>query len=146
MVAPPLDTGAVKEMIALPGPVVMPEMVGADGAEMPAVMVKLVLEISKKMLLAQATLMRAVLVGVFGTVMEDEPLFGALAANTVGKVLPPSVDSEIATLGQLTGAKLVLATFHATVWLLPPCQLTDVSGALTKNGPAAFVTLKLIVL
>jgi hypothetical protein len=38
-----------------------------------------------------------------------------LAANTVGNVCPPSVDKDIFTLAQLTGAAVVLATAQVIV-------------------------------
>ena len=43
------------------------------------------------------------------------PSLGVLAASTVGKVLPPSVDRQDAHVGRATGAAGVLATFQVTV-------------------------------
>jgi hypothetical protein len=86
----------------------------------PPVMAKLALLISKKILLAHFTFHRAVVVAILGTVTEAEPLFATLEATVLGKVLPPSVDTKILTLAQLTGAAVVLATFHVTVWVEPP--------------------------
>lgn len=83
--------------------------------EEPAVMVKLVLEISKKILPTASTLILAVVVGVLGIVTAWVPSFGVLAINTVGNVCPPSVLKEIFTLAQLTGAAVVLATAHVMV-------------------------------
>ena len=57
------------------------------------------------------------------------------AASVVGKVLPPSVESSIATLAQLTGAAVVPATFQVTVCALLPAQVTAVFGWVTANGP-----------
>ena len=54
--------------------------------EEPAVIVKLVLEISKKILPTASILILAVVVGVFGITKASVPSFGVLAANTVGKV------------------------------------------------------------
>src|SRR2546421_57627 len=65
------------------------------------VMVKLASETSKKMLPTASTLMRAVLAEIFGTVTAAEPLLGVLATSTVGKVFPPSVESEIFTFAAL---------------------------------------------
>ena len=48
----------------------------------------------------------------------------------------------MATLAQLTGAAVVLATFHVTACAVLPVQETAVFGAVTWNGPAAVVTLK----
>jgi hypothetical protein len=81
---------------------------------LPAVIVKLVLEISKKILPTASTLILAVEVGVLGTVTTSLPSLGVLATN-VEKLLPPSVEIEIFTLAQLTGAAVVLATAHVMV-------------------------------
>src|SRR5437868_3090893 len=51
----------------------------------PAVIVKLAFEISKKMLPTASTLTRACVVGVFGTVTASEPSLGVVA-STRGKV------------------------------------------------------------
>ena len=55
---------------------------------------------------------------------------------------PPSVERWMATLVQLTGAAVVLATFHVTACAVLPVQETAVFGEVTWNGPAAVVTLK----
>ena len=48
------------------------------------------------------------------------------------------MDNKISTLGQLTGAAVVLATFQVTVWLLAPAQVIPVRlGLVTEKGPAA---------
>jgi len=78
-------------------------------------MAKLVSEMSKKMLPTASTFIRAVVVGVLGIETDSLPSFAVLARRVVGKVLPPSVETEILTLAALTGAAVVLATFHVTV-------------------------------
>jgi hypothetical protein len=83
--------------------------------------------------------MRAVVVAVSGIVTAALPLFGALDANTVGNVMPPSVESDILTSAVLTGDPVVPATFHVTV-CVPLAQLTFLLGAVTAKGPAAVVT------
>ena len=48
------------------------------------------------------------------------------------------------TFAQLTGAAFVLATSQVTAWVLPPAQVTAVSGAVTLKGPFA-VTATVVV-
>ena len=79
------------------------------------VIVKLVFEISKKILPIDSTLTLAVVEGVAGIVTASLPSLAVLATNTVGKVNPPSVESKILTLAQLTGAAVVLFTSHVMV-------------------------------
>ena len=79
------------------------------------VIVKLALEISKKILPTASTFILAVVLAPTGIVKASEPSFAVLAAKTVGNVFPPSVDNDILTFAQLTGAAVVLATFHVTV-------------------------------
>ena len=110
----------------------------------PEVMVKSEFEISKKILPTASTFILAVAVGVFGIVSNSVPSFGILAANTVGKVCPPSVDKDIFTLAQLTGAAVVLATDHVIVCDEPPAQDTAVLGAVTAKGPDAALTVTTI--
>lgn len=110
----------------------------------PAVMLKFVLEISKKILPTASTFILAVVVAVLGIVTDCEPSFGVLAASTVGNVCPPSVLKDIFTLAQLTGATVVLATFHVIVCADPPAQLTAVLGAVTVNGPEVLLTVTTI--
>ena len=81
----------------------------------PSVIVKLLLEISKKIFPTASILIRAVVVGILGMVSNSVPSLGVLAVITVGKVRPPSVDNDILTLAQLTGAAVVLATAHVMV-------------------------------
>src|SRR2546423_12191746 len=107
-------------------------------------MVKFAPEMSKKILPTASTLTRAVVVGALGTVTFSVPSLGVLVSSTVGKLFPPSVESEILTLAQLTGAAVVLATFHVTVWVEPAAQLTAVLGAVTTNGPLVADTLTCI--
>ena len=59
--------------------------------------------------------MRAVVVGVLGTLINSEPSFGVLAAIRIGNVVPPFVESDILTFAQLTGADDVFATVQVTV-------------------------------
>ena len=59
------------------------------------------------------------------------PSLGVLAASTVGKVFPPSVESEIFTL-----AALPLA-FQVTLKLVSRGMETAVFGDVTANGVAA---------
>ena len=72
-------------------------------------------EMLKKTFPIASTLTRLFELGVPGTVMVSEPSFGVEFARVIGKLNPPSVESEILTFGQLTGALFVLATFHVTV-------------------------------
>jgi len=110
----------------------------------PAVIVKLALEISKKILPTASTLILAVVVGVFGITSASVPSLGVLAANTVGNVWPPSVLNEIFTLAQLTGDAVVLATAHVIVCVELPAYDTAVLGTLTANGPEAALTVTTI--
>ena len=107
-------------------------------------MAKLTGEIAKKILPTASTFILAVVVGVFGMVNASVPSFAVLAANTVGNVWPPSVDKDIFTLAQLTGAAVVLATAHVMVCVEPPAQETAVLGAVTENGPDAALTVTTI--
>jgi hypothetical protein len=131
-------------MIALD--VVIDEAFKPDGEEHdePAVMVKLAFEISKKIFPTASTFILAVVVAVFGMTNASVPSFGVLAASTVGNVCPPSVDKDIFTLAQLTGAAVVLATAHVIVCVDPPAYDTAVFGTLTANGPEALLTVTTI--
>lgn len=125
--------------VAAPDAVPQVTEVGAAGGTkvkvgLLAVMVKLALVISKKILSAASTLIRAVVVATEGIVNASEPSLGVLAEITVGYVLPPSVDKEIFTLAQLIGAVLVPATFHVIVCMEPPAQDSPPLGAVTRNG------------
>ena len=105
------------------------------------VIVKFVLEMSKKILPTASTFILAVVVVPTGIVTASEPSLAVLATNTVGNVFPPSVDMDIFTFAQLTAPALVLATFHVTVCDEPPAQETFVLGEVTENGPEVFVTV-----
>src|SRR5678810_1011624 len=111
----------------------------AHGAGVP--MVKFVLEISKKIFPTASTFIRLVVPVVEGTVITSVPSFAVEDANTVGKVLPPSVDNKIFTAAQLTAPALVPFTLHVTVAALPVPQVTFVLGAVTWNGPEVLVTV-----
>ena len=76
---------------------------------------KLALLISKKIFPTDSTLILAVVVGLFGTVMVSVPSFAVLVAMVTGHVNPPSVDKRIFTVAQFTGAPVVLATVQVTV-------------------------------
>ena len=96
-----------------------PKVVGVDGTKLNsangATTLKLVLEISKKILPTASILIRAVVLKPTGIVTACVPSFGVVASNTVGKVKPPSVEKEIFTLAQLIGAALVLFTSQVIV-------------------------------
>ena len=102
-----------------------------------AVMVKLLSLMSKKTFPTASTFIRQVLMVTAseGTVMLCVPSFGVLASNVV-KVFPPSIESKILTLAQLTGAVLVEFTFQVTVCVLLLAQVMPVAfGYETVNGP-----------
>src|SRR5690242_14961044 len=109
-------------------------------------MVKFTSDMSKKMLVAHSTCTRAWVVERLGTVMPCVPSLGVFAASVVPNVLPPSSESRILTLAQLTGAAVVFATFQVTVCALFAGQDTAVLGAVTRNGPELVVTGILTVL
>src|SRR5215218_4807869 len=92
-------------------------------------MVKLVLEISKKILPTASTFIRLVVPGVEGTVITSEPSFAVEAAKTVGNVFPPSVDNKIFTAAQFTDPALVPLTLHVTVAELPAFHVIFELGA-----------------
>ena len=115
------------------------------GVTVGALIVKFVSEISKKILPTPSTFIRAVVVCMFGITTDSEPSLAVLAARTVGKVLPPSVEREILTFAALTGAAVVLLTFQVTVKLFSAGILTPVLGAVTAKGPAPLVTITVAV-
>src|SRR6187551_3115711 len=94
------------------------------------------------MLPTASTLIRAVVVAMSGTTTDAMPLFGTLAASTIGNVVPPLVEREIFTL-----AALPLA-FQVTFRLVRPGTLMAVFGAVTAKGVAApsIVTAEVAVL
>jgi hypothetical protein len=95
---------------------------------------------SKKFPPAHLTITLAVVEGVFGTVIACVPSLGVFARTTV-YVNPPSVEIKISTLAQLTGALVVLATFHVTFCVVAPVQVIPVAlGTVTEKGPEVFVT------
>src|SRR5215212_2735854 len=118
-------------------------MAEVEIAESPdaAVIVKLTLLMSKNIFPAASTFILAVVVALLGTVMFSVPSFAVLASSTVGKVFPPSVERDILTLAQFIGAPLVPLTFHVTVCVEPPAQVTAVFGAVTVNAPPVFATV-----
>ena len=107
----------------------------------PSVMVKLLLEISKKILPTDSTFILAVVVGMLGIVTDCVPSLGVLAASVYGQVLPPSVDIRMFTLAQLTGAAVVLLTVQVIFCDDKPLQDTAVFGEDTPKGPEVFVTV-----
>jgi hypothetical protein len=88
--------------------------VGA-GLGLESLIVKLVLEISKKMLSTASTLTRALVEAMLGTVIVSVPSLAVPAFSTIGKVFPPSVESSIRTREQLTGGTDVFAASQLTV-------------------------------
>lgn len=116
--------------------------VGAPQPE-PDVMVKFVLEISKKIFPTDSIFILAVVVGVLGIVTASLPSLGVLATNVLN-VVPPSVEMDIFTLAQLTGAAVVLATFQVMVCDELPAQDTAVFGAVTEKGPDELLTVTVI--
>src|ERR1700754_5150009 len=69
----------------------------------PAVITKLASEMSKNIFPTASTLTRACEVVRLGIWTDCAPSFGVLLARIRGKLLPPSVDSEIVTLAVLIG-------------------------------------------
>ena len=78
------------------------------------------------MLLFPSTISLAVVVSkpITGTVIACDPSLGTFVANVYGKVKPPLVDNKIFTVGVLTGATSVPATFHVTVCDVPTFHST----------------------
>ena len=62
------------------------------------------------------TMTRALVVVMLGIVTDWLPSLGVAVRRVVGNVAPPSFDNRMSTLGALTGAAVVPATFHVTVW------------------------------
>ena len=116
--------------------VVIAEAVNPDGVPQPApdVIVKLVLEISKKILPTASIFILAVVVGVLGIVTASVPSLAVLASNVL-KCFTTICRNEIFTLAQLTGAAVVLATAHVMVCVELPAHDTAVLGAVTAKGP-----------
>lgn len=124
----------VKVIDDVANPVAVPQSGGSP-------IVKLVLEMSKKIFPTASTLIRHVLLKVEGTVITSEPSFGVAAANTSVKVFPPSVDNKIFTLAQFTEPAFVPFTLQVTVALVPASQVSAVFGEVTANGPEVLVTV-----
>lgn len=106
------------------------------------VIAKFVLEMSKKIFPTDSILTLAVVVaGTAGKFTTSVPSLGVLAESTNGKVWPPSVDNNILTSEQLTGAVVVFATFQVMVCADEAGHDTFVFGCVTWNGPEVFVTV-----
>jgi hypothetical protein len=118
--------------------------VGVGVGVEPPVIVKFESEISKKILPTASTLTLAVVVVTLGIVTASEPSLGVLVERIVGKVVPPSVDNDILTAAQLTGAPVVPATSHIIVWVEPPAHDTFVLGDVTWKGPEVLLTVTVI--
>src|SRR2546430_307967 len=94
---------------------------------------------SKKILSAACTLMRAVAVEIFGSKILAIPLLETLLASTIGKVEPPSVETRMLTLAALMGGLAVPAISQVTV--RNPDHETPAAGDVTRKGPAAPLTV-----
>lgn len=106
------------------------------------VIAKFVLEMSKKIFPTDSILTLAVVVaGTAGKLTTSVPSLGVLAESTNGNVWPPSVDNNILTSEQLTGAVVVFATFQVMVCADEAGHDTFVFGCVTWNGPEVFVTV-----
>jgi hypothetical protein len=79
------------------------------------VIVKSVLDTSKKTLPTASIITRAVVVVTFGIVTTSDPSFAVVSASTYGYVKPPSVERLIFTSDALVGGASVLALSHVTV-------------------------------
>ena len=135
---------AVGVAVAVAVGVAVAVAVGVGVGVEPAVIVKFESEISKKMLSTASTFTLAVVVATLGIVSASEPSLGVLAERTVGKVVPPSVDNDILTAAQVTGAPVVPATSHIIVWVEPPAHDTFVLGDVTWKGPEVLLTVTVI--
>ena len=85
------------------------------GVPPPATIVKFTSLISKKILPTASTLILAVVVGRFGTLIDSDPSFAVEARTVVGNVCPPSVESEILTFAVSIPPPVVPLTSHVTV-------------------------------
>jgi hypothetical protein len=103
--------------------------------------VKSASEISKKIFPMASIFILAFVVRFAGTVRTSDPSFGVLAANTIGKVFPPSVDKDILTSKVLIGDDEVPATFHRTVCEVPVVQISPPLGEVTTKGPVPAIVL-----
>ena len=84
-----------------------------------AVMAKLTLLMSKKILSIDSIFILAVDVILLGITKASVPSLAVLSERTIGKVRPPLVLSVIFTLLQFIGARLVPLTLHVMVWVEP---------------------------
>src|SRR3954464_14461584 len=112
--------------VGVPRCTVTPPVMLSVGALLDVVTVRFASLRSKKILPTASSLMRPCVVAAFavlGIVTTAEPLFGALATSTKGKEFPPSVEREIFTFAQLTGATFVFATDHVIVGVDPPASV-----------------------
>lgn len=140
-VAPVKPSPVIVTCVPTPPEVGLKPLMNSEPPPPPELMVKLALDISKKMLPAASTFTLAVVVGLLGTVIFCEPSLGVPEARVMGKVSPPSVDSSMLTLAALIGDAVVLATFQLTVCCVPVLQVTFVLGEVTVKGPAVETTL-----
>jgi hypothetical protein len=97
-------------------------------------MVRSALLISKKILPTASTIIRTVVLGVLGTMIDSDPSLGVLATRVVNEV-PPLVEIEILTFAQLTGAPVVPFTDQVMVSALPAVQLVAVFCEVIRKGP-----------
>src|SRR5450432_1210822 len=137
-----VGVGVPRMTVIPPGKI---ERVG--GALFVEVIVRFASEMSKKMLPTASTLIRPwaeATLALLGIVTTALPLLGMLAARTVGKVWPPSVESVILTLAVLIGAIFELATFQVTVTCEPPAIVVAVLGAVMAKGPAALTEVTVV--
>ena len=77
---------------------------------------------------------------LLGIVTSCVPSF-SVDANNVDHVVPPSIESKISTLAQLTLLAVVPATAHMMVCVLPTAYETAVFGEVTLKGPAVALTV-----
>jgi hypothetical protein len=89
----------------------------------------------KKMLPTDSTFTRAIELTALGTLIVATPVLGASPASVNGKVLPPSIESNMRTLLQSIGELEVPATFHVTVCVEPASHWLEAMGWVTLNGP-----------
>ena len=79
--------------------------------------------------------MRAVVVLIAGEITASDPSFGVLADKTVGKVVPPSVESRIRTLAAFIGATSDPPTLQVTIGFELRNHVVFVFGAVKPKGP-----------
>ena len=91
---------------------------------------------SKKIFPIASIFTLAVVVKLLGTNIVSEPSFAVLSAKIVRKLCPLSVDNEILTNAQFTGAALVLFTFQVMVSVEPTKKVSMVFEDVKLKGPA----------